>query len=405
LSLALPLALLCSADAPEGTTASKPLATEPAPKIPLVRDMRMVIRPTILGLVPHENAEGYGDLFARVLGHGNGVVRVYFEVKELLDKAPRPDAEAPETPLLSGDSRRPELLIRSAEEIAESLEEKGQVLGPDAAPTSDAAPGHAGMVPANVPGRDEILGPEESLDDAPSERPISLIDYGRLAQRTRIRRGELAFSGLLGSSQLTPPLFWDSPFTGDSGAGLWVSQHVLNQLRNNGRSSGGLKLVLGDTSLTSLELEVSNAAARYPVVVNGARTDLPALRCRDSHGLAEYWILDDLDNPLLLKLSFIPPDELLSVGLPQNATELLDEQAAAAARGEELRPEEVAESRSAFGSGSAVPGTGSSAEAEAASTPAATTGLAAPPQIAALPEPLQQLVISGSGYAIVSIDY
>jgi hypothetical protein len=35
---------------------------------------------------------------------------------------------------------------------------------------------------------------------------------------------------------------------------------------------------------------------------------LPALYCRDSLGLAEYWIHDDLANPLLLKLSFLPPE-------------------------------------------------------------------------------------------------
>ena len=39
--------------------------------------------------------------------------------------------------------------------------------------------------------------------------------------------------------------------------------------------------------------------------VNGAMSQLAAVHARDSWGVAEYWFLDDPDNPLLLKMSFI----------------------------------------------------------------------------------------------------
>jgi hypothetical protein len=56
-----------------------------------------------------------------------------------------------------------------------------------------------------------------------------------------------------------------------------------------------------------ITLERAAGQANYPCWINGVRSELPALTAVDSIGLAEYWILDDPANPLVLKMSFIPP--------------------------------------------------------------------------------------------------
>jgi hypothetical protein len=369
----------------------------PPPRIPLSRDTRLVIRPTILGLVPNQDPEGYGDLFARILGESNGQVQLYFEVKELMDKQP------------SGfSSSGPTRIERDAEKLAGALGDVGQELldnQPEEPLPGSEAPGSDSGPQTPAAGADTgTLDSEAALDDSPVDRPVTLNDYGRLAQRTRIRRSELTFGGLIGSLQLTPPLFWDAGFNGDAGGGLWVSKLLLNQLKSDGGSSAALTMVLGGTTLSDIKLSVTDANARYPVLVNGARADLPALRCRDSLGLAEYWILDDPANPMLLKLSFIPPDELLPVGLPQTADELLAAEAS--------KPASSSSRRSQFGGyeddadeQAGDEDAGEPSDSAAAAPPSPTLGSNAPAQLASLPPDVQQLVICGSGYAVVSIDF
>ena len=55
-------------------------------------------------------------------------------------------------------------------------------------------------------------------------------------------------------------------------------------------------------------MQIAVAEALYPCLVNGERTALKVVRAVDSLGLAEYWILKDGANPLVLKMSFIPPE-------------------------------------------------------------------------------------------------
>ena len=73
----------------------------------------------------------------------------------------------------------------------------------------------------------------------------------------------------------------------------------LSNLMDSRRRAQGLD----DGAVPSLEL--LEAEGRYIVPVNGEMSQLAAVHARDSFGVAEYWFLDDPDNPLLLKMSFI----------------------------------------------------------------------------------------------------
>ncbi len=143
---------------------------------------------------------------------------------------------------------------------------------------------------------------------------------------TAIRRGEVSIGQ---SAQLQPPLLWTTGSWNTSGGLLWLQPQAFETLKSSGISSIDLNLptTSGDTVLASglnnvvaqrravygltdgqpTNLVVQNWQTTYPAYVNGRRADLPAIRCTDSVRLAQYWILDDPANPLLLKMTYIAP--------------------------------------------------------------------------------------------------
>lgn len=201
--------------------------------IPLERNTRFYIRPTLLGLVPPGDPTGYGGVFARITAVDGDGLSLHYEIKEA-------------------------------------------VLGDD----SD--------------------------------------------EQTRIRRGEIEVTGLSSGDAFIPPLFWpDGDWDTDSGL-LWLPRGSFDALSEDGSctwrfSLEGLpstpaieevqarlqQLRAGDDALT---LVAKGERAAYPCRINGERASLPAIRAEDSRGLMACWILDDAGNPMILKLSFLPPD-------------------------------------------------------------------------------------------------
>jgi hypothetical protein len=200
--------------------------------IPLERNTRFYIRPTLLGLVPPGDPTGYGGVFARITAVGDDALSLHYEIKEAV--------------------------------------------------------------------------PEDN------------------DEQTRIRRGEIEVTGLIGGDAFIPPLFWpDGDWQTDTGL-LWLPRGAFSALTDDGScpwqfsfddlpTTPAIKEVqarlqqLGaeDGALT---LVAKGEGAAYPCRVNGERASLPAVRAEDSRGLMECWILDDPGNPLVLKLSFLPPD-------------------------------------------------------------------------------------------------
>lgn len=214
------------------------LADDDAPPIPLQRHLRMLIRPTLLGLVPPADPEGYGAAFVRVLSVGGGRLNVRYEIKEL------------------------------------TVDAEGEDL-------------------------------------------------------TRIRHGDAVAHGLTDGEGIAPPLFWPDGDFETAGGLLWLPRPLFDALGADGAAPLSVELVSDDddaarvfaeqlagrqngegTADSQLELRLLTAEARYSCWVNGERLSLPALRAVDGLGLAEYWILRDRANPLVLKMSFIPPAEV-----------------------------------------------------------------------------------------------
>jgi hypothetical protein len=232
----------------------KPAEAEPeakrvpaaAIKIPLVRHLRLVIRPTILGLVPPDNTQHLGEVFVRV------------------------------TEILPG------LKLTARYEIKEQgLWDK---------------PGEEGEEPPK-----------------------------RQKPAVRFRRGFFTARSTAASPAVLPPLLWgDGDFASDGGV-LWLPRAVFDELK----TGGGVDWdpAFGDAALAeelqrlyppqeqedgaeapAVRLELTSRSVQYPVDVNGERTRLMALAATDSLGASEYIILDDPDNPLLLKLSYSGED-------------------------------------------------------------------------------------------------
>jgi hypothetical protein len=207
------------------------------PPIPLQHNLRLVLQPTLLGLVPPADAEGYGDVFVRLIGLDENGLTVHYEIKEQ------------------------------------------------------------------------------------AENPAGQGDL------TRIRRGEIQVGGLADGLGATPPLFWpDGDWSTEDGL-LWLPRASYRELVATGSCpwqlncrDGGvnaeaedLSRYLADRGATAGQSETRQSKlkltgdANYPCLVNGQRAELPARRAVDSLGVAEYWILADADNPLLLKMTLLPP--------------------------------------------------------------------------------------------------
>jgi hypothetical protein len=207
-----------------------------SPVIPLGRNLRFYVRPTLMGLVPPDNNEGYGEVFVRVLEVNATSLDVRYEIKE------------------------------------------------------------------------------QALPD---------VDSGA---SPRIRRGQIHVTGLENGTGITPPLFWpDGDWTATDGL-VWLPRADYRELVETGSCPWQIDYSSGLQEESIAELRqhlnrqnetesvadskfrlVLESQGLYPCSVNGERTELAAQRAVDSLGLAEYWILADETNPLLLKLSFIPP--------------------------------------------------------------------------------------------------
>jgi hypothetical protein len=248
--------------APAPAPAPDPNDPAAAPRIVLAKNLRLAIRPTLLGLVPPEEADGYGQAFIRVLDPTPGALLVHYEVKELVD---------------SQDG---------------AIREWWQ---------------------------------------APLAKPEPL---------TRIRRGEITVAGLAAARAMLSPLLWpEGGFTTQSSL-VWLPQDCYRELAASGstqfdghcaadapapeaellaRLVAERRKQAGLAEGEPLRLELVRRAG-YPCAVNGTRLRLPAIIARDTAGLAEYWILDDADNPLVLKLSYLPSANTEETPADQPAT-------------------------------------------------------------------------------------
>ncbi len=291
-------------------------AAASVPEIKLARNLRLVIRPTLLGLVPPEDTEGYGQAFIRITAATPEQISLHYEIKELVD----------------------------------------------------SAGGHA-----------------SEWWQAPPAEALAL---------TRIRRGEVNVTGLADARTMLSPLLWPAGGFATDSSLLWVSQACYRELDTTGNARfdghcaaetpealaqlqtallAGRRAQAGLAADEPLRLELVRRAG-YPVQVNGERLRLPALLARDSAGLAEYWILADADNPLVLKLSYLPG---------ANIEEDPEPAPAAQAGGDPRRP------KLKIGGSVYTPPTQALAETPAA---AGAGGL-------------ESLVNEGGGYAVTAIDF
>ncbi|MBN2082658.1 hypothetical protein JW859_10705 [bacterium] len=221
-------------------TSAVPAQDEEAPiQVPLRENLRFLVRPTLMGLVPPADEQGYGEAFIRVIQSETDLLQIRYEIKERWE-------------------------------------------------------------------------PEESSEET-DVPPV------------RIRRGAIDILGCESGLGMHPLLFWpDGDWSTATGL-LWVPRASFRELKEAGacdwaldhrvtgeteRSlAGALEQALPDARRAQPDLRLLvGEPAMYPCWINGERSALPAVRATDSQGLADYWILDDPDNPLVLKLSFVPPE-------------------------------------------------------------------------------------------------
>lgn len=360
----------------------------PVPAIPLAAGLRICIRPTLLGLVPPRDPHGYGELLVRVAQNLPDALRLRYEVKEWVEVPADLEQQAERWPL-----------------AADGTEVAG--------------------LPLSLPERD--------------------------GHCTRIRRGRIESRGLAAAPSGLNPLLWgDGDFSTDSSL-LWLSRAAFSELKDSestsfaagwpdgaaGEGAGELRSYMdelrtaaGLAADAAPQLELTAAGVNYPCYVNGVAVSLPALLARDNLNLANYFILDNPDNPLLLKMSYIPPAEAASLPQPAVATAATEPEAAAAeparaARSDLLkRQQQWREQRAWDGDdrGSAQD-TGEDAQsnqavdenptnqlvnadteaAEAAQGGVQADGFYSAADISA--QDLLQLILCGGGYAVTAIDY
>lgn len=224
-----------------------PLAT-----IPLRENLRFTLRPTILGLIPPDSAEDYGEGLVRVSERSGNRITLHYEIKEEIEKQ------------------------RGGDEMYE-------------------------------------------LQEAPIETRTEYL--------TRFRRGDAVVDNYQSGRRIACPLFWqDGDFRASDYGLMWIPAGLLETLKDEGSCDWQMDFTTGAKSDmaseleqlvearrkgngiadgTAARLELIREEGRYIVPVNGAMSQLAAVHARDSWGVAEYWFLDDPDNPLLLKMSFI----------------------------------------------------------------------------------------------------
>lgn len=229
---------------------AKAATDEPALRIPLQRNLRFVVRPTLLGLLPPPDSQNFGEAFIRVSAVSPEHVWLRYDLKEQLQR----DPGSGELYLL--ESAPPERRVERVTRIRRGL----------ISTTRQALPG---LQPP-------MLWPDGSW---PSSSPLLWLDSAGFAM---LRSGQ------------------DAPLT------LTLPQYGLPQLDELSGLAELRRQAAGLAPDEPLSLQLLQAGASYRCLVNGRAVDLPALRAVDSMLLAEYWFLDDADNPLLLKLSYLP---------------------------------------------------------------------------------------------------
>ena len=269
-------AVLLAADGGEGKAPAKPPHTTPT--IPLSTKLRFVIRPTLLGLVPPDDPQDFGEVLVRVVSITGDALGLRYEIKERVQKAV-PLAALPTAGAPAGDAQTKSPLLPERSRRR---------------PVQDAAPA-----------------------------------LTKLVDVTRIRRGLITAACSAAVHRVDLPLFWDDgDWQTDSGL-LWLSRAAYSELKTSGSTAwepgcaavGGLaragelkrmiakrEAAAGASPAAPVRLVVSGPETHYPCIVNGERADLPALLAQDSLGLAQCWILADPNNPLVLKLTYLPQD-------------------------------------------------------------------------------------------------
>lgn len=93
---------------------------------------------------------------------------------------------------------------------------------------------------------------------------------------------------------------------------VWVSKKVWNNLKKKKKSD--ISTNSGEMNLKTLELVKSQD---YPLLLNGEELSLTSLYCVTSDTNAyKYWILDDINNPIILKMELNFSIELKEVKYP-----------------------------------------------------------------------------------------
>jgi outer membrane protein OmpA-like peptidoglycan-associated protein len=165
-------------------------------------------------------------------------------------------------------------------------------------------------------------------DPSPGPRPLVKLD----ATRTILRRDLRESHNYL--QQFGPPQNVPDLVPGTTAVG--VSAAVLQELKTKGStqltvyqaSTGGMPPIKEprepgtiDYRLTGVLSRVESGSVPVPVIVNGKRVELPAVHAKGTLVYpAEFWILDDPENPLALRYA-IDKDTLtvISIDFPGEA--------------------------------------------------------------------------------------
>ena len=244
--------IAAGSEEPEAPAEADIPAEMPLVSIPLQRNLRFTLRPTILGLIPPDSAENYGEGLVRVTALSGRRVELHYEIKEEIEKERGGDQlfELQEAPV----ELRTEFLTRFR---------RGDIV------VTDMTEGQRISCPL-------FWG----------EGDMTAADYG---------------------------LLWINPDLlaqlSSAGSCVWDVNCAANTDEEMARQLGDLiaahRKVAGVAADASVQLELIEAEGRYIVPVNGEMSQLAAVHARDSLGMAEYWFLADPANPLLLKMSFI----------------------------------------------------------------------------------------------------
>jgi hypothetical protein len=275
-----------------------------------------------------------------------------------------------------------------------------------------AGPPPAGAVSGDAQTKSPLLPERSRRRPAPDAAPA----LTKLVDATRIRRGLITAQCSADVHRVDLPLFWDDgDWRTDSGL-LWLSRAAYNELKTGGSTaweplsaqwadSPALEelqrliaertAAAGPGQAAPVRLTVSGAETHYPCIVNGERADLPALLAQDSLGLAQCWILADANNPLVLKLTYLPQDKAAA------ATDAPPVPAAAEAKAESA----AAEAQDSGKAGNNPPRKRLLPERKKTAQPAPAPQQPSPATAGMAQDSPPGLIGAGSGFAVVEINF